>query len=1464
MKNSGKIMSKCRVGFTHFFSVVLLIIGILSTNGAMAAVGGFDEDAGKGVSVSIYKNGSSSPTAIYKNKVNGWGQDYDFGFISTLYIGDASAFYYQSSDGSGCPGYYNICGCKLYWQVRDLSNNSIKKSNNYTLTDQGQSWANCYNHSQFLNGSMGVDIHSQLNPGKYHLEWWFKIWGGAGSSNCSTDQYYKWGENNFYVNFTMPGFKADNLPFGEVVKNKTSTQKYSFSSYGWASCDAEITGGNDLFYFDGDLHPKTKTISISNDKGEVYITFAPTSSDGVQKTATLTLSGETENGIQKSVSVTLSGTGVAANPITVLVGDTVSVFDGPKATLNGYLKYSSCDPSLNKYGFYYIKKTDHNCTDVEGNDKQIIELSGTGLNSGDSWSASITDGLETNTSYYYKPYVVSANQKSTTTSASCGEFTTRGGCQYSQADTIYYTIDGSLPQDDPCGLSFSTIDAAFTNLFSHNVNESDNYWWDDSHKMLKKNIVFLVKPNDAGYGTENGRISFENINRYSESDPQTPTKSFVIRSFDGASKPLIYGMNLARSRWVTVKNLTIKRDSPSTSDGKGHACILIGFDSEDNGLEVGKMSDSKIEFVNCDIKGENFCCIHANGVNGLYMENCNLIAEAGSITLDTYNWGAYMKFMNSKNIELVRNNFKGSHSQNIFAQNVTNVLMMNNVFWNDNDAVKPSGKEDKCNDLAFIRLIYFNANSGFTQLAKIGMYYNTFYLANAANSSNTNFLTLGGKAKNDSGTQIQQKDKTKYDFNSIDFMYNNCYSYDDDVQGRTSDAFCSQEVVESTHLTRNNFWSEYDVDQSHTTSSFAFGSDTEYVNVKDQVCSTAPNTPEGLVIKGTGLDLGSQITADVSGLGGELINADRLKYNIRPASPDKWTLGAYQSASGGEAVHKIIWRGSEDAGTGSNWDNRNNWVKEDGSLLTCVDQLAEDLEIVIPAKDSKYGVVKYPTIPVWSKPTTAEEVRAGLNSETVKTVTNFANHINVEYGGAVLGIENLKVGNTYHYKQATSNLTVDPKDWVLVGSVMRKFNAGAYTTDADSTTRNIKSGDYYIEKQEPHVYMQQFTVEGDNITWGTPFTSLEQSVAPTQSFAIFVADQYGPRKQKASKYYAKDPEHINDGDLPRTFTQNGRFTYEQSAPSIKLASGFNVLNNAYPASLNATTLKDALPSGSTVYLYDYSNGDWTEYSLASEAARMIKPQSGFVINSKEAATVSLSGKYSQTDDTKYKSVNDESGIVLYGYNTSNNRGSKVGIWYHYMNAEKAFNGSVLDNAEIYAIEGTKKYTTLTKDDMSVIIPLGVRNKTSKYFTIRFSITHAEGIESAILEDRSVTPVAKYDILAGQDPYFRVDPGDTEGRFYLNLNYADEEDKPLPTDVEENGGAVSSIDIYSQGGLVTISASDNLTLKRIILIDLTGRTQEYAPKGSNFSQHRFSVPEGTYIVKVVADGMTAEQKVIISK
>ena len=645
----------------------------------------------------------------------------------------------------------------------------------------------------------------------------------------------------------------------------------------------------------------------------------------------------------------------------------------------------------------------------------------------------------------------------------------------------------------------------------------------------------------------------------------------------------------------------------------------------------------------------------------------------------------------------------------------------------------------------------------------------------------------------------------------------------------------------------------------------------------DMLGSTAAHTPEGMIIKGTALNLGSAISTDVSGLGADTVRSDRLDFKIRP-NDNTWTYGAYQSRSG-ETVDVIIWNGGKDA----TWDDRNNWVKENGRQVTCVDNLSDNLKVIIPEPHSKQYplpasgyITKYPTVPTWATPASSEAVRAGITESTRTTVTKFAHSIEMEYGSAIKGVEELKVGDAYHYYNVQSHLTVDPKEWVLVGSVVRPFKdkdkamAATPTLPADSATRLTQSGDFYLY-HKPHVYMQKFDIAYNSgsvvATWGTPFTDLKTDVEPTETFAISVADQFGDMKLPASFYYAifePDPSKLNDGDKQRTFDFNGHYYAAEQALNYTVpATSLGVFNNAYPANIDGT----ATYSNFNLYTYDYNDKAWEAIGTIED--KMIKPQSGFAIYNTSGSSNTFSPVYvtavadGKDIDTKYKTAEANAQVIIRAYDLFNDKGSRIGVGEAFNDAYKLFNGSVSENLEVYMLKNDGKYSTLKTDDFNTVIPVGVRNKSNSAYPIRFELIKAEGVESVILEDRGVTPAATYDLLSGEAPAFpSIEPGDLEGRFYLMLGAGTEENPDIPTDAPAESADSLNVDVFVNNGIMTVSVSADAVISNITMYDMAGKAYKVAVNGTNMNKSKLNVAKGVYTVTVVTDKGTETKKVIV--
>lgn len=1157
-------------------------------------------------------------------------------------------------------------------------------------------------------------------------------------------------------------------------------------------------------------------------------------------------------GLTQTVTVN-QDTKNCSEPTTVLVAAAPVVENGPRATLSGYLKYRGngsgvCVDDYTTYGFCYstvlaninvLTPASSGANAVTFKDKTGAALTESNRN----WNYTISTGLVAGQTYYYKAYV--KNGSGYVFSSDYGVFSTEGkACVYPTGDVIDYYIDENYDEDDKCALQFKTIAAALADLKDRTSDPTD--WWDGGNSMLKANVVFHVYPGTYDTSDKSANIDLSAINLYKSTT--TPTKRLTIigETDDPTKKPVLNGLYMAESRWITVQNVKIVRETTGT--GRTQSSILIGFDNQDNNKTVGEMANCGLEFIKCDIVVQGFTCIHAQGVDGFYMTGCNLKAtRTGTITPNDRNWGASIKFMNSKNIRMLRNNFRGSHANNIFFQNSRETLIMNNVFWNDNEITY----NGSTNNPSFIRLLNFQANNSAHDITKVGIYYNTFYLANSdesdEDSKTVDFVAFSGRE------QIAQDGNTfnssRYDVANIHFQYNNCYSYSTHNSGNSGGQFQGMNVTAT--FAHNNFWSKKG---STATDSFEFGSDILNHSMAlggDMICSTAPYDPDGLVIKGKALDLGSKITNDASGLGATTISDDRLRDNVRPATGTGWTYGAYQSTEG-QNLDVIYWLGTEN----TTWDNRNNWYKKVGNdyhLVTCVDDLSDNLKVVIPEQTGE--TKRYPIIPTWTD-------KEGRNEGVyTKTADMFAKTIDVLYGASIKGVENLKDENGYHYFEGINRLEAGRKEWLMVGTVVRPFkdslNAVA-VSEPDTTARLMISEDYYM-KHQPHVYMQHFTYDAGNseIAWNAPFTQLNESVPVDECFTIFCADQYGPDKRTGKLVYGDDR-----GSQPIKYRFHGRYAAENSLPSYQFTSGNQYfINNYYPANLKAQVFRSK--SNSLIVKY-YDNGGWTDITPGVSTDVEIKPQNGlFVSADTNIDKFTLTQDAFTTGSTRYKSAEVNQGLTLLAYATATGKGSKIGVWQQYKNITKAENGSDAEVCELYVINDLGKLSTISYLDADTVIALGVHNKLSTNMSVRFELVESELLDEVYLEDRGVEPVVRYNLLEGETPYFAgLESGYTEGRFYLVMGDGQATEPDIPTVVPAEASDKSGIDIFVNENVLTVSASADMAISQITLVDMAGKSFNIPVTNANFCQRKLNAVAGVYTVKVVADKGTETKKIIV--
>lgn len=1041
-------------------------------------------------------------------------------------------------------------------------------------------------------------------------------------------------------------------------------------------------------------------------------------------------------------------------------------------------------------------------------------------------------------------------------------------CGKPTGETIYYTIDNSLTADDDCSLSYRSLETAITKL------KATPEYFNSTTTELKKHVVMNVVNNGTRYvGTEAaGRtggdvasaltIKLQNINNLDAANYQYKLngspRTLTIQAAVANNRPTLQHLIIRKSKNITLDGLVIT-GSPNTT------VLDNAIDIDDDGDWVtgatGRYAAANIRIQNCYIMSTGFTCIHASGYDGLTFVNNDIEAKLTTLLLansNTQNWGASAKFIRCKNVNFERNNFRGDHATLTWLQESQNVLFMNNVFWSTNNTTA---------QIAFVRLL---SQKGLS-VDHIAFYYNTMFLNAGTNTqSYVDFFRLG---RADIGEQSGYKEK--YDATTIAFEYNNCYSYQPTVTGRRTDAFLGRTPADFTLLRNNNFWS---ISEGTSSDGLEFGTGARNIHVKQELCSTAPNDPMGLVVKGADLNVGSALTTDITGLGAMSIHRnDRLRTTIRPVGGTGWTLGAYQQTDG-IPVDTIIWTGAFD----DDWDNRNNWIDAaTRQTLSCVHQLSKNLVVIIPSYtgseiyQSPTGQIQHePKLPAQfasDRPIKLdnEHVDAGAGL-TSFTPTKFAKKIDIEYGGSLLNAHKLKPGEVPLYDEVTMHLDLDNrKEWVLVGPVVQPFEDGTKTS-----VRQLQSGDFFLNF-EPHVYMNYVNIDTSTgaVTWAAPFTQLTEPVGPQQIFAIRVPDQYGNVRPMQFKlpaviYYRNGTEEQKAlGTAPIKYTFNGRLSDEAGLRQYTIESAHQILSNTFPANLDAAKVAAA---GGTVKVYDYGLKSFQ----TAVGGDMIKPMHGFIYSRSDEGQTSLQVTDAMIvfGNTKYRKRTVTQPLFRMDVtNTNNTNGSRINVMYDadkadtfdgMIDSEKNFNDQDLTVPEMYMMAYTKKLSQKGINKQTETIPLGIRTNVDK--SLKFKRYYNDGYEEVFLEDKQTGK--SYDMLATNAEYIinNVPSGNNEGRFYLHVTVAQEH---IPSTIgEETIGSSDAeefdIAIFAQGKQVTVSSSQNLVIETILVSDMAGRTQVFTASNPHFNQLNLQVAQGTYIVKVIGDKGTKEAKVII--
>ena len=1178
------------------------------------------------------------------------------------------------------------------------------------------------------------------------------------------------------------------------------------------------------------------------------------------------------------------------NQSNVLISKPAEVsVDGQTVSLYGYLSYTYCSNALTEYGFVYCQG---DCNPSR-NSPRLRASGSTHLIRGEAFELT-TDGLIKGQSYSYKAYVMMGDLmmlSDETGYFSLADCTTRPV----KGTPITYTIDASLGigHADDCTLTFGSLETAIKHLkesykaedeqYQYVTKNGDSYnlnqdvtmnvrFYDDSPETTGSAYAYKGTTSVASAGSDkfdggkNIALVIDNINY-----DQDATFTLTIKADNPNAQPWIHHPIIRNSRNIVMDGLGIYSDP--TNKVKDCAFEIDVNSQKWDAIGVGQLANANITIQNCYIGASGFSGIHFSGIDGITLINNDIeaIFDADANDGNAIEWGASCKFMACKNIKFIENNFRGDHCTLLWIQECNNFLLLNNVFWNTNKFMSTTHTPSA------IRMVTQFGHD----LENIGMFYNTSYFAANTTTSASKYDFMSFKVGSGSTTGSS----ADFIVSKIYFLYNNCYSYDLDCPGRSDSPFLGISLPDA-NFCGNNFWSEYDEEQKNTTSAFAFGcSGQEIINVKSQVCATTATGPASLVIQGGELNLGTPLTPEYVKTATNIVvtedevTSDRLYKSVRKDITENWTLGAYQQGES-KTTKEIIWQGV----TSNNWDDRNNWIDaETGNRLTCLNDLAEDLKVIIPSANSavyptpSHGVLYWPNIPssfdagdrADATATTALPEGIPANEQVTANDTEFAKTIELEYGAGITGVEHLVNGET-HYTNAIMGFEAPRSQWILVGTVIKPYD----TTLGDY--RNIVSGDYFIKNQTPHVYMHEAKLDANgNASWDETFAGLNVEVPATKVFAIQIPDEYGKYKLPAA-YYNQWNGTSYDPTEPISYTNfDGRFVNDDELPVYSgLTASTNVLlNNCYPANIDARKIETL--TGGTVQYYDYNSGTFMNTDATTDAV-LLRPQHGFIFKpasgkiSLEITTEMLAG-----GDTKSRSAEvtlPTLSLNLYNANTGVGY-SNVVVKVDNMLAEgevapsnvvKVFSPNV-ESPELYIVANDEMYSRYSVANESQMIPLGVRLK--KDMNIKFERAYFQNFSEATLIDTHTDK--EINLLRNTYTTETLVAGEIEGRFFLNLGVAVEEeednngDDNVSTELEENEElANGAINIFVDDADNTIKVVTNdVELQVIYVSDMAGRTMKYDVKGYA-ANLKLPVAQGVYTVSVIGDTASRTEKVIL--
>lgn len=1316
--------------------------------------------------------------------------------------------------------------------------------------------------------SSGYTTPATLYVDKTKNTYWIEATKEGASSGeyfyCDMTSFPTWHQNNT-VKLKATFTKTDDTTFEEYLQQCTSnTDVYVSSEVELAtikSVNVHRYGPNDEEWHDN------ITVNISNEVNCLKVTNYK---DG--------------NGVKFTGNCGGTGPIDTDTPLLLTYDPRVDLTTN-KAQLSAYLRYTMCG-EMTEYGFVYcVSPNKGGCTPTASS---ALKITQTGeLKRGQEYSLT-TPTLPDNNWYTYRAYAKIDGV--TYVSDEYRDFTFNT-CTQPEAGTdgLTFTVDASLGEgySDPCTLTFGTIELAIKFLKdSYKSETAYQYVTKDNNGSynLSQNVIMNVRfyddtPDDnttayvykgstwtSSAGTDkmpDGKglaLMVEDINKASSA-----TKTLTIKGENPLLTPHVHHMLIRNSRNIILDNLHFVSDPEEKV--QDNAFEIDVNSTAWNSIAIGTRANANILVQNCSFNAKGFTGIHVSGYDGITFVN-NIFNAAfetegydDNAVNNSINYGASAKFLACKNIKFVQNNFTGDHATMVWIQESQNMLFMNNVFWNTNKFLQKEGTHTP----AAIRLVsQFGKN-----LQDFGFYYNTFYFAlnETVSDSRYDFLSFSRTVNAGTGTV----DHIKYD--TMAFKYNNCYSYDTDCPGRNDDPFLGKisDINASKNFCPNNFWSvKADAD-------FAFGcDDNEKINVSTEMCGTTALDPSMLVINRTGLNLGDKLTVDIVqavvgkdiSLTDDEVTSDRYNNAIRPEEKDKkWTYGAYQQKESNE-VDVIVWQGDEN----ENWDDRNNWVYLDKDNkpqpLTCLQTLSDDLKVIIPEGNSSTyptpseGITYWPQLPSTFK--ADERAKSGIpaNEQVNTAKTNqYAKTIQLEYGAALKGVEYLKVGQDRFYETAIVGFSAPRTKNILVGTVIKPWD------DETKQYRNLKSGDYYIANQLPHVYMRRAKMVGTNAAdWDEAFTSLGVEVNPDRVFVIYVSNQYGEYKHSADTYNKKNGTEYS-ATAPHQYPDiEGIFADEEGARTYNVEDGNRLFNNSYPCNLDASKVGN-------VSVYSYANASFSP----AESGDIIKPQHGFILNEEAGSTLTINPNTMLTGgDTKSRAaVSSMPKFYLHAINATSGEEQQSKIIVKYdaahnglapasMDASKVFSVSNTNTPELYMLAYDNKYARLHTHKPTQTIPLGIMLQVD--MRVHFKLSDVDGFEKVTLYDAVADK--EFNLTESPDLYLDLKAGNKDyvGQYFLNVTLQEETDDNIDddttTDIEEEVAGQTAINIYTNGGEKSVQIVTNgVELQQIYVSDMTGRTMRYDAEGT-VATIQLPVVDGIYLVQVIGDNATRTEKVIL--